>query len=309
MELIRGIHNLRPQHHGCVATIGNFDGIHLGHQAMLRQLEKKAKTLHLPLTVITFEPQPQEYFHGDTPPRLTRFREKIDALTNEQVNRVLCLNFNEALAGMPAEDFIKDILVDGLGVRYLLVGDDFRFGKARKGDYQMLQAAGEQFGFEVTSIDTVDMASERVSSTRIRENLLQGKMAEAEQLLGRPYKMCGRIAHGDKRGRSIGFPTANIHLHRKATPVEGVFTVEMTGINNTPLKGVANVGTRPTVCGTRALLEVHLFDFDQDIYGRYVGVNFLHKIRDEQHFDSIDVLVQQIKQDAADAREFFRERH
>lgn len=309
MELIRGINNLRPQHHGCVATIGNFDGIHLGHQAMLRQLEKQAKALNLPLTVITFEPQPQEFFHGDSPPRLTRLREKIDALTTERVDQMLCLSFNKALAEMPADDFIKDILVDGLGIRYLLVGDDFRFGKGRKGDYPMLQTAGAPLGFEVASIDTVDIEGERVSSTRIRENLLHGKMAMAERLLGRPYKMCGRIAHGDKRGRSIGFPTANIHLHRKASPVEGVFAVEMTGINDTPLKGVANVGTRPTVCGTRALLEVHLFDFDQDIYGRHVGVNFLHKIRDEQRFDSIDELVKQITQDAADARTYFKQQN
>lgn len=306
MELIRGLHNLRPQHRGCVATIGNFDGVHLGHQAVLGQLAEKAAELCLPTSVITFEPQPQEYFtRGDIPPRLTRFREKIKALQRYSVNRVLCLPFNPALAQMEAEAFIQRVLVDGLAVRYLVVGDDFCFGKGRRGDFAMLQQAGERHGFEVVNMRTFELDGGRVSSTRIREALQAGNLSLAEQLLGRPYRMSGRVAHGDKLGRTIGFPTANIFLHRKKTPVDGVFAVEMFGIEGEPLAGVANVGTRPTVDGTRSLLEVHLFDFSADIYGRYVHVDFLHRIREERRFDSFDALKAQILRDAEQAREFF----
>jgi riboflavin kinase/FMN adenylyltransferase len=310
MELIRGLHNLRPRHHGCVATIGNFDGVHLGHQAVLGQLAEKAAQMSLPSTVITFEPQPQEYFApASARPRLTRFREKIKALTRYAVDRVVCLSFDQRLAEMPAHDFIEQILIKGLGVRYLVVGDDFRFGSQRVGDFAMLQEAGQAHGFQVVNMHTFDIDGERVSSTRIREALTAGDLHMAEKLLGRPYRMCGRVAHGDKRGRTIGFPTANIHLHRKATPVDGVFAVEMFGIEGEPVPGVANVGTRPTVDGTRSLLEVHLFDFNQDIYGHYVYVNFVHKIRDERRFDSFELLKQQILKDAEQARDYFAGRN
>lgn len=306
MELIRGLHNLRPEHHGCVATIGNFDGVHLGHQAVLGQLADKAAQLGLPTVVISFEPQPQEYFsHGDIPPRLTRFREKLKALRRYSVERVLCLPFNRALAEMEAEDFIRRVLVEGLGVRYLVVGDDFRFGKERRGDFAMLQRAGAEHGFEVVTMHTFEIGGSRVSSTRIREALQVGDLALAEQLLGRPYRMCGRVAHGNKLGRTIGFPTANIFLHRKKTPVDGVFAVEMFGIEGEPVPGVANVGTRPTVDGTRSLLEVHLFDFAADIYGEYVFVDFLHRIREERRFESFDALKAQILLDAESARNYF----
>ncbi len=306
MELIRGLHNLHPRHHGCVATIGNFDGVHLGHQAVLGQLADKAAQLDLPTVVITFEPQPQEYFsHGETPPRLTRLREKFKALRRYSVERVLCLPFNRKLAEMEAEAFIQRVLVDGLGVRYLVVGDDFRFGKGRRGDFAMLQQAGAKHGFEVVTMHTFEIGGSRVSSTRIREALQVGDLALAEQLLGRPYRMCGRVAHGNKLGRTIGFPTANIFLHRKKTPVDGVFAVEMFGIEGEPVPGVANVGTRPTIDGTRSLLEVHLFDFSADIYGEYVVVDFLQRIREERRFDSFDALKVQIMLDAQQAREYF----
>jgi len=309
MELIRGIHNLRPPHRGCVATIGNFDGVHLGHQAVLGQLAEKGAELCLPTTVITFEPQPQEYFsHGEIPPRLTRFREKLKALQRYSVNRVLCLPFNRALAEMEAEAFIQRVLVDGLGIRYLVVGDDFSFGKGRRGDFAMLQRAGAEHGFVVVNMHTFEIDGGRVSSTRIREALQAGNLSLAEQLLGRPYRMCGRVAHGDKLGRTIGFPTANIFLHRKKAPVDGVFAVEMYGIAGEPVAGVANVGTRPTVEGTRSLLEVHLFDFSAEIYGRYVHVDFLHRIREERRFASFDALKDQILRDADEARAFFAER-
>jgi riboflavin kinase/FMN adenylyltransferase len=306
MELIRGLHNLRPRHHGCVATIGNFDGVHLGHQAVLGQLAEKSAELGLPTTVITFEPQPQEYFsHGDIPPRLTRLREKLKAMQRYSVDRVLCLPFNRALAQMEAEEFIQRVLVDGLGIRYLVVGDDFCFGKGRRGDFAMLQRAGEAHGFEVVNMHTFEIDGGRVSSTRIREALQAGNLSLAEQLLGRPYRMSGRVAHGDKLGRTIGFPTANIFLHRKKAPVNGVFAVEMFGIEGEPVAGVANVGTRPTVGGTRALLEVHLFDFSAEIYGRHVHVDFLHRIRAEQRFESFDALKAQILRDSDQAKEFF----
>lgn len=308
MELIRGLHNLRPCHGGGVATIGNFDGVHLGHQAVLGQLAEKAGALGLPTAVITFEPQPQEYFAADVPPRLTRLREKVKALSRFSVNRVLCLRFDRTLATIPAEEFIRRVLVEGLGLRYLVVGDDFRFGAGRKGDFALLRQAGERHGFEVARMRTFSIGGERVSSTRVRAALAAGDLLLAEQLLGRPYRLCGRVAHGDKRGRSIGFPTANIHLHRKKAPVEGVFAVEMFGIAGEPVAGVANVGRRPTVNGLEPRLEVHLFDFAGDLYGEHVQVDFLHKIRPERRFESFEALRRQIEVDAAQAKAFFDDR-
>ena len=309
MEFIRGFHNLRAQHRGCVATIGNFDGVHLGHQAVLGQVAEAAARLNLPTVVITFEPQPQEFFESGTlPPRLTRLREKLMALRRYSVDRVLCLSFNKVLASMAAEAFIQRLLVDGLDVRYLVVGDDFRFGAGREGDFAMLKAAGERHGFQVVSMHSFQVEGRRVSSTCIREALAEGNIRRAEQLLGRAYRMSGRVARGDQMGRTIGFPTANIHLHRKATPVKGVYTVEMFGIEGEPVAGVANVGTRPTVDGTRSLLEVHLLDYSGDLYGCYVEVTFLHKLRDEVRFSSLDALKQQIDLDAQTARNYFENR-
>ncbi|MCW8918015.1 MAG: bifunctional riboflavin kinase/FAD synthetase [Gammaproteobacteria bacterium] len=311
MELIRGLYNLRPRHRGCVATIGNFDGVHLGHQAVLGQLAEKAQEFGLPTVVITFEPQPQEYFsHGEIPPRLTRLREKLRALRRFAIDRVLALRFNQGLAGLSADAFIQQVLLDGLDVRYLVVGDDFRFGRGREGDFALLQRVGAANGFEVVHMHTFSLGGARVSSTRIREALQRGDLLQAEQMLGRPYRMCGRVAHGNKLGRTIGFPTANIFLHRKKTPVDGVFAVELFGIEGEPVAGVANVGTRPTVdaTGTRTLLEVHLFDFAADIYGRYVQVDFLHRIREERRFDSFEALKAQILHDAEEARAFFAAR-
>ena len=309
MELIRGTHNLRPEHRGCVATIGNFDGVHLGHQAVLGQLAEKADDLGLPGVVIIFEPQPMEYFTPDkAAARLSRFREKIHALRRYSVDRVLVLRFDQRFAALSASAFIEQILVQGLDVRYLVVGDDFRFGHRRSGDFNLLCEAGREHDFDVVNMHTFNINSDRVSSTRIREALLAGKLSVAEQLLGRPYRMSGRVAHGNKRGRSIGYPTANIHLHRHTTPIMGVYAVEMFGIEGEPLAGVANVGNRPTVDGTRSLLEVHLFDFSAEIYGCYVHVNFLHKIRDEMKFESFQQLQQQIMADAEQARQWFGHR-
>ena len=303
MELIRGVHNLDQRHRGCVATIGNFDGVHLGHQAVLNQTCDKAREMRLPATVITFEPQPQEYFRPEqAPPRLTRLREKMLALKPYAIDRLLCLDFNRNFANLTAEEFINKILVDGLGVRYLVVGDDFRFGKGRQGDFEMLLRAGKHYGFEVANTHSFTQGDERVSSTLIRQALGVGDLDRVEQLLGRPYSMCGRVAHGDKRGRTIGFPTANVYLHRKKTPILGVYAVRMNDVEPSPVNGVANIGTRPTVSGTRTLLEVHLFDFDKDIYGAHIEVVFVEKIRDEKRFESFEALKQQIQLDARQAR-------
>jgi riboflavin kinase/FMN adenylyltransferase len=308
MEIIRGQHNLRYYHHGCVATIGNFDGVHLGHQAIFRQLADKAIALGLPKVVITFEPQPQEFFAADAvPPRLMRLREKLLALEAQGVDRVLCLKFDRRLAHLPARTFIQDLLVNKLGVRFLVVGDDFRFGRGREGDFALLCQAGVAHGFEVANTHSYILDGERVSSTRIRNALAQGRLELAARLLGRPYAMCGRVAHGDRRGRTLGFPTANIHLHRRKTPLSGVYAVALHGIEDHFLAGVANVGWRPTVNGTRTQLEVHLFDFETNIYGRHVQVDFLHFLRPERRFESLEVLRQQIHQDAHQARRFFAE--
>lgn len=300
---------MRPRHRGCVATIGNFDGVHLGHQTVLGQLSDKAAELGVPSVVITFEPYPLEFFAPQhAPSRLTRLREKLKALARYAVDRVLVLRFDAKLASMPAMEFISKLLIDGLDVRYLVVGDDFRFGNHRQGDFEMLRKVGAERGFQVVNLHTFAVDDIRVSSTRIRDALQAGDLHTAEKLLGRPYRMCGRVAHGDKLGRTIGFPTANIHLHRNNTPVSGVYAVEMFGIEGEPVPGVANVGTRPTVDGTRSLLEVHLFDFDRDIYGAYVNIEFVHKLRDEKRFESFELLKQQIDIDAKQARAFFANR-
>ncbi len=308
MELIRGLQNLKSDHHGCVATIGNFDGVHLGHQAVIGHLAEKGQELGLPTLVMMFEPQPLEVFRGSSAPaRLTRLREKLRALARYAVDRVLCIRFSKQFGEMSAESFIENILVKGLGVRYLVVGDDFRFGKNRKGDFAMLRQAGEKLGFEVTNLHSFRIGDGRVSSTRIREALVVGNMADAEKLLGRPYRMCGRVAHGDKIGRTLGFPTANIHLHRKVTPVQGIYAVEVFGLKGEPLQGVASVGTRPTVGGTRTLLEIFIFDFDQDIYGKYLNIDFLHKIRDEEKFSDLEELKAWILDDIDKAKSWFKD--
>jgi len=304
MELIRGLHNLRARHRGNVATIGNFDGVHLGHQAVFRHLLGKAAELGLPSTVITFEPQPQELFSPQSAPaRLTRFREKLQAIKDAGVKRVMLLEFNARLAGMSAGDFVSRLLVEGLGVRYLFVGDDFRFGRGREGDISLLRAEGEAHGFEVDNMSTFSVEERRVSSTRVREALRDGDLFRAERLLGRPYRICGRVAHGDERGRSIGFPTANLDLHRRFSPLRGVYAVRVLGLAEELWPGVANIGTRPTVTGdSRYLLEVHLFDFQREIYGRHVQVEFVRKLRDERRFASFDELRAQIERDAQAAR-------
>jgi riboflavin kinase/FMN adenylyltransferase len=305
MRLIRGLHNLRDRDRGCVATIGNFDGVHLGHRTVFQRLLERGRALGLPATVITFEPQPMEFFNPDgAPARLTRLREKVSAIADDGIERIMLLEFGPRLAAMDARYFIDRLLVQGLGVRFLLVGDDFRFGHNREGDFALLRAVGAEQGFAVENLHTIKHAEERVSSTRIREALARGDLEQAKHLLGRPYCICGRVAHGDKRGRTIGFPTANIHLHRRVSPVTGVYAVMVRGVGEAPLPAVANVGKRPTVGGVEPRLEVHLFDFDGDLYGAHLQVEFRLKLREEQRFASFDALKQQIARDAAAARHY-----
>ncbi len=303
MELIRGIHNILPQHHGCVLTIGNFDGVHRGHAEVINRLVEKAKHLDLPAVVMTFEPQPQEFFRGENAPaRLSLLRDKVMLLDELSIERMLCINFNKKFADYTAEDFVEQLLVKALGVKYLVVGDDFCFGKQRQGNFNMLRKAGEKFGFAVVSTQSFVLGDKRVSSTEVRRLLAEGNMEQARRLLGHPFILSGKVAHGQKIGRTIGFPTANIALKRKVTPVRGVFAVKLYWDNSDIYEGVANVGFRPTVNGQVCQLEVHLFDFDGDLYGKTVEVELVAKIRDEQPFGSLDALKKQIKNDADRAK-------
>lgn len=306
MELVRGRHNLERRHHGCAATIGNFDGVHRGHQAVLADLRSVADELALPATVITFEPYPREFFAPErAPARLTRLRDKLPLFAARGVDRTLCLGFNAELASMSAERFVRELLVDGLGVRFLMVGDDFRFGQGRTGDYSMLREQGRRWGFRVTRMRTVSDGGERISSTRIREALARGDLASAERLLGRPYAVEGRVARGDALGRELGWPTANLRFPRRRPPLQGIYTVRVDGAGLQGWPGVASLGTRPTVDGTDYRIEVHLLDFDRDLYGRRIRVHFLEWLRDEARFDSLEALREQIARDVDEARRRF----
>ncbi|ABZ75699.1 riboflavin biosynthesis protein RibF [Shewanella halifaxensis HAW-EB4] len=303
MELIRGIHNILPKHRGCVLSIGNFDGVHRGHAEVINRLVKKAKHLGLPAVVMTFEPQPRELFQGENAPaRLSLLRDKIVLLDELKIDRLLCVNFNNKFSSFTAEDFIELLLVKALGVKYLVVGDDFCFGKQRQGNFEMLRKAGEKHGFAVVSTQSFILGDKRVSSTEVRQLLAKGNLEQARRLLGHPFTLSGKVAHGEKIGRTLGFPTANIALKRKVSPVRGVFAVKLYWDNSDIYEGVANVGFRPTVNGQVCQLEVHLFDFDGDLYGKTVEVELVAKIRDEQPFGSLDALKKQIKDDANRAK-------
>ena len=303
MELVRGLHNLRPRHHGCVATIGNYDGVHRGHQHMLAALRRRALELGLPATVVTFEPTPREYFEGETAPaRLTRLREKLQALARYDVDRVVCLRFDTELAAISARSFEEDLLAARLGVRHMVVGHDFHYSRRREGTTASLRAAGRRLGFTVEEVPPFEIEGVRVSSSLVRAALEAGDLAVATQLLGRPYRISGRVQLGQRLGRKLGFPTANLPLHRKVIPLWGIFAVRVDGPGLTFHPAVASLGTRPTVDGTVPLLEVHLFDFDRDLYGRNLDVDFIARLRDEVRFDSLEALVEQMHRDAAQAR-------
>jgi riboflavin kinase / FMN adenylyltransferase len=290
-----------------VLAIGNFDGLHLGHRALLDRLTGKARELGLPASVMTFEPHPRELFSPEqAPARLTSLREKLDLLECCGVERAYVLHFSRKLASLTAEEFIEKVLVRGLAVRHLIIGDDFRFGRGRGGDFVMLQQAGVEHNFGVEAMHTIDIDSERVSSSAVREALAGGDLEHAARLLGRPYNSSGRVVHGDKIGRRIGFPTANIQLRRKRVALTGVFAVTVSGLGARALPGAASLGVRPTLGqSARPVLEVHLLDFDHPIYGKHVTVHFLHKLRDEAKFASLDALTEQIARDVAATRNYF----
>lgn len=309
MQLIRGIHNIQlsSEYHakGCVLTIGNFDGVHLGHQRVIEALVSQAKALNAVPTVMVFEPQPQELFAPDkAPARLTRLRDKYTLLKRLGVQRLVCVNFNRRFANLSAQDFVEQLLVKQLNISHLIIGDDFKFGKNRQGDFSMLRQAGQQHNFGVSDTASYKLADCRISSTEIRKALQVDDLAEAQRMLGRPYSIIGRVFHGDKRGRQLGFPTANVRLKRRVSPVSGVYAVKVM-IGEQSLLGVANIGSRPSVMGVKQQLEVHIFDFDTEIYGQSIEVILLKKIREEKKFDSLAQLTEQINEDSKQARTFF----
>lgn len=307
MELIRDLHNLRPRHRGCVATVGAFDGVHRGHQAVLKRLIEKGRELGLPVTVIVFEPLPREFFAPlQSPARLMSFREKFVALRELGIDRVLRLRFNRKFSNIEADEFVRRVLIDGLDVRYMVVGDEMHFGKKREGDFNYLHDVGKRFGFDVVATSTVEMEGDRVSSTRIRSALENADFALAEQLLGRPFRMSGRVMVGQQLGRTIDVPTANLQLRRVRAPLAGVYATKVIGAAPQVLHGVTNIGTRPTIGDlTKAILEVHILDFAGDIYHRNISVEFCKKLRDERKFASLDELKQQIQRDIEIGRSYF----
>lgn len=309
---MRITHGFRPLGTPHAVTIGNFDGLHLGHQAMLTRLQDVARARGLPSCVLSFEPHPREFFAPDqAPARLSSLREKAEHLQRLGIDRLHVLRFDRTFASLTAEAFIEQVLGTTLQAQYVLVGDDFRYGAKRAGDFALLKEAGSRLGFDAESLPTVEVAGERSSSTAVRQALAAGELEHAARLLGRPYSISGRVVHGDKLGRDIGFPTANIQLKHNRPPLMGIFAVELYGLNGAPLPGVASLGRRPTVKGADAVpvLEVHLFDFKAEIYGRRVRVNFLHKLRDEAKYPDLDTLVAQIRRDVDNAKQFLEQRH
>jgi riboflavin kinase/FMN adenylyltransferase len=290
-----------------VLTIGNFDGVHLGHQALLAQLTARARLDALPAAVMTFEPHPREFFsHERRPTRLTSLREKLELFDEAGVDRVYVCRFDARLAALSAQAFIDDLLVRGLGTRHLIIGDDFRFGRGREGDFERLRAAGELHGFTLATMATVSIDGERASSSAVRQALEQGDLARAEALLGRPYEVSGRVEHGQKIGRELGFPTANVQIKRRCLPVSGIFAVTVSGGELLDAPGAASVGVRPTIAdGLRPTCEVHVLDRTVDLYDRRVSVRFWHKLRDERRYDGLDALREAIAKDVADIRHWF----
>lgn len=304
MRIVRGLHNLRPSPRGCVATIGNFDGVHLGHQAILGRLALRGREHDAPTTVVTFEPNPREYFDpANAPARLMRLRDKAAALAELGIDRFVVLRFGEELRRWDGPEFVRRVLREALEVRHVVIGEGFRFGRGRSGDVPLLRREGERLGFGVDEVGAFVHAGQRVSSTAIRAALVAGNLAEARRLLGRDYRMTGKVIRGRQLGRELGFATANMRLHRKVTPLAGIFAVRVAGMDGGARDGVASLGTRPTVGGGEVLLEAHVFDYDGDLYGRYLDVDFVAKLRDEAHFESLDALVAQMHDDARRARD------
>jgi len=306
MQIFRGV-PASSERVPCALTIGNFDGVHRGHQALLQQVVAAAKTRAIAPAVMTFEPHPREFFTPQqAPARVANLRDKVEALIACGIERVFVMHFNRRFASTSAEAFIDDVVVRGCDTRWLAVGDDFRFGTRRSGDVSLLRARARRGGYEVAQLATVTEGAQRVSSSAVRAALLAGELQHAQRLLGRPYSISGRVLHGAKLGRTIGFPTLNLRIAHKRPAVHGVFAVRVFGIDDKARPGVASVGLRPTVEQSgRWLLEVHLFDFAASIYGRMVRVEFVQRLRDEEKYGTLDQLTEAIRNDAAQARALF----
>lgn len=305
MRITHGLHpfGIQPS----AVTIGNFDGVHLGHQAMIRQLVAAARARQLQACAITFEPHPREYFNPQqAPARLSNLRDKLEGLRQLGLNHVHICSFNHTLASMSAEQFIAQILVHGLKMQYLLIGDDFRFGAKRAGDFALLQTNSSLHGYALDAMPSITHSDLRVSSTAVRDALASNQLGLAQQLLGRPYRISGHVAHGDKLGRELGFPTANLPIRHANLPLTGIFVVEVHGLGTQPLPAVASLGVRPTVkTAAQPLLEIHLLNFNDNLYGRIIHVDFLAKLRDEEKYPDLDTLTRQIQRDVACAQDYF----
>jgi len=313
MKVFRGLPNDRARA-PCALTIGNFDGVHRGHQALLAHVTASARRLGLEAAVMTFEPHPREYFaqrSGDlskAPARIANLRDKLESLENAGVDRVIVEHFNEHFASMSPDEFTQRVLVDGLHVKWLMVGDDFCYGARRAGNVALLAEAGKHYGFEVHSLPAVLHDATRISSSAVRAALAAGDFEATRALLGHPYSMSGHVIHGQKLGRTLGFPTLNLRVvHRPA--LAGIFVVQVHGLADRPLPAVASLGVRPTVEDAgRMLLEVHIFDWDQPCYGKLVRVEFLTKLRDEEKYVDLPTLTAAIERDAQQARAWFAQR-
>jgi riboflavin kinase/FMN adenylyltransferase len=313
MKVFRGLPNAAARA-PCALTIGNFDGVHLGHQALLGRVRAAATGLGLEASVMTFEPHPREFFAqkaGDlskAPPRIANLRDKLQSLSDNGIDRVIVEHFSAPFAALTPQEFTEKVLVEGLHVKWLMVGDDFCYGARRAGNVQMLLEAGKHYGFHVETLPTVMNGSIRISSSAVRAALAEGDFQHAQALLGHPYAISGHVIHGQKLGRTLGFPTLNLRVpHRPA--LSGIFIVQVHGLAAQPLPAVASLGVRPTVDDSgRVLLEVHVFDFAENCYGKQVRVEFLHKIRDEEKYVDLPTLTAAIDRDAAIARDFFKER-
>ena len=308
MLVYRGYAQRAPS--ATVLTIGNFDGVHLGHRALLARLTATAKAEGLAPAVLTFEPHPREFFTPESAPaRLSTLREKLELIADDGVALAYVCHFNARFAALSANEFIEKVLIDALRVRHLIIGDDFRFGARRTGDFTLLKSAGASLGFRVEAMDSVTLEGERASSSAVRDALHSGDLEHAARLLGRPYSIDGRVVHGDQIGRQLGFATANIRMKHERPPLLGVFAVEVNGLPGGPRQGVANLGFRPSANQVvRPLLEVHLFDFQEDIYGAHLNVRFLHRLRDEMKFPNFDALKAQIAADVAEGKDYFQRR-
>ncbi|MDH4258973.1 MAG: bifunctional riboflavin kinase/FAD synthetase [Gammaproteobacteria bacterium] len=304
MLITRGFESVRAENRGCAVAIGNFDGLHLGHQAILRRLAQRGGELGLPVAVLTFEPHPREYFAPqEAPARLMRLRDKAEALKAAGVSRLRVLRFGAALSAWDAATFIERALVNAMGAKQVVVGAGFHYGHGRSGDVALLRAEGTRRGFGVDEVPPCKLDGGLVSSTRVRAALAAGRLDEAKALLGRDYRISGRVVAGERLGRKLGFPTANIRLHRRVSPVAGIFAVRVRGAGIDRLPGVASIGTRPTVAGTEWLLEVHLFDFEADLYRQRLAVDLIAKLRDEVHYSDLATMTAQMHRDAGQARE------